>query len=247
MTNRLLPAQLNTPEVAIDRGIISCLITVDENNIAEEDIGGPEEKIERINKAQSHRHPASYFVLDANHIEVEKCVDLLDSKCHAASSIRQKYLQPGLLKTKQSLDQNGQNSILSGYSADELIGLVCIGMHFAQRPDSINKKDFVVTIGPFYVPENKRGCAHSIEMSIAVSHLVSVLMEAIYDQLPTRGDMGVVLKCDYSWENADEEVHPFVEQIYQKIELTQEMLMCGFLGYRDAKLETITFRPPRIC
>ena len=123
-----------------------------------------------------------------------------------------------------------------------VVGIVCLRMHFVTHHESSDVRFLNVGIGPFFVNPKMRGRAHAVEMSIAASHLSSVLLQALYAQMPKFGRMGVVVACDFVDPGA--QPHPFVEQIVQKIEVVQEMLGLGLETPDDAKRVTTFTNPP---
>lgn len=242
----LLPQHIHSDEVRFNNGVLQCSITVDRDNREQEDIGYANEKEVQVESALAHPHGPTVFELDAEGDDVDEVLKLADAHFRTDSSLKQKYPgAPWSTRTEDEVNWEGQSSILVGRCDGTIVGIVCLRMHCVGAPESPDVKFLNIGIGPFFVPPNLRGRAHAIEMSIAASYLSSVLLDALYLQMPKFGRMGVVVASDVPDDTA-EEVHPFVDQIFQKILVTQEMLAFGGVFPNDAKWRTITFYPPRL-
>lgn len=239
----LLPQHLQSDEVRFINGVLQCAITVAREDRGQEDIRCPNEKEVQMESALAHPHGPTVFELDAEGEDVHEVLKMADAHFQLDTPLKQKYPGgPWSIRTEDGGDWEGQRSILVGRCEGSVVGIACLRMHFVTPYKSAEFKVLGIGIGPFFVPPNLRSRGHAIEMSIASGHLSSMLLLALYSQLPKFGKMAPLLGFDFS--DHYEGTHPFVDQILRKIVVTQERIRLGEILENDVKRGTIFIFPP---
>lgn len=240
----LRPRHLRDEEVKFKRGVLRSVIEVNRVNRGYEEIGYSAERQRYVEAALSHRHGSTTYCLNPykkdvfvvlreadDHLQLDRPLIGLypDTKWHSHQS--------------DAMYWEGQRSILVGRCDGEVVSITCVDIRFISEDIASKTKYLSIGVGPFFVPAHLRGRAHSVEASIALSHFVSVLFQALYKILPANGILGGSVYPDYPDDADMLEVHPFVQQIVDKLQLVREMLACGYLSQSANKYSTIEFLP----
>lgn len=244
---KLKSDDIRDDEVKFHDGLLSTSIRVDYENRGHEEIGYSWEKEKFVEAALSHQHgPTTYYLEHAGDDVIEV---LKDADVHFQNERRliEKYADSTWSAHRDThMLWEGQKSIIVGRCDGLIVGIACLDLRFISDDEASKTKYFSVGIGPFFVPPHLRGRAHSIELSIAVSHLCTVLLQALYHQVPAHGCLGVSLYPDYPGDEDAHEVHPFIEQVYDKLVLVREMLAGGYLSRCENKHAMINFLPVKL-
>lgn len=240
----LRPEHVDSDEISFFNGLLSTFIEVTRENRADEEIGYAVEQAERVEAALSHRHGPTTFQLCSKGHDVSEVLDMADTHFQFERKLKEKY--PDSTWSWHQRDEmiwEGQKSILVGHCDGHVVSVAALDLRFISDDHASKTKYLSVGIGPFFVPPLLRGRAHSVEMSIAIGYLCSVLQQALHKQLPTFGIFGVSIYTDYPEYSDSPEVPAFVQQICDKLEVTHEFLANGYDSKNSSRHPTITFLP----
>jgi hypothetical protein len=244
MPHSLQPQDIQSNEVYFDNDILSVNIKVTRENRGKEEFG-PEKGCEKdFEAALLHRHGPTFFSLNSNSNDVYAVLKEADEHFQLERPLINMY--PDFEWRGQESDGmfwEGQKSILVGRCDGEVVSIACFDLRFVSDDISSTTKYLSVGVGPFFVPVHLRGRAHSLELSIAVSYFFSVAYRALFNLMPVNGCIGGSLYPEYPSDADMQEVHPFVEQILDKLQCVNEMLKNGFFSRVDRKHSTFKFLP----
>lgn len=231
-------------KVSFHDGLLSSYIEVTRQNRGEEKIRYASGQEARVKAALSHVHGATTYHLNSQGEDVATVLDMADSHFQFEWKLRDKY---GDSKwsgyQNEHMSWEGQKSILVGRCDQCVVSIACVDLRFVYDNIASKTKYLYIGLGPFFVPERLRGRAHSLEMSVAVAHLSTVLLQALCHQVPDFGDLGINVYPDYPEETDALEAHPFVLQVFHKLVFCREMLVDGYQRRRANIPATITFLP----
>jgi hypothetical protein len=241
------PEHVRSDEVSYHNGLLSSFIEVTRKNRSEEEIGYEPDQEARVEAALSHRHNTTTFSLISQGQDVASVLELADADFQFEWKLKEKYRDTEWRgHHTDDMCWEGQKSIMVGRCDGEVVSIACLDVRFISDNQASKTRYLSIGVGPFFVPKHLRGRAHCIEMSISVACLCAVLQQALYLQLPRHGILGVSIFPDYPGDTESSKVHPFLMQIYDKIETVQQMLACGYLARLNNKHPTITFLPVSI-
>lgn len=240
----LRPKHVRDDEVKFKKGIFRTAIEVTRENRAQEEISYSSDRKNHVEAALSHEHGPTTYRLNS----YKKAVSAVLQKADEFFQLDRRLVDiyPDLKWHSRQTDDmywEGQKSILVGRCDGKVVSIACLDIRFASDNISSTTKYLSIGIGPFFVPKDFRGRGHSIEMSIALSHICSVLLQALYNLLPANGTLGGSVYLDYLGGDYADEVHPFVEQVHDKLQVVHEMLSVGYLSRSANKHFTTKFLP----
>lgn len=218
-------------EVNFNKRILRTKIKVSRKNRGEEEIGYSIERQKHLESALSHEHGATTYLLNSYKKDVFAVLREADN--HFQFERRLIGLYPDLKWSSHQSDDmywEGQRSILVGRCDGEVVSITGLDVRFVSEAITSRTKYLSIGVGPFFVPAHLRGRGHSVEMSIALSYFCSVLFTALYKLLPVNGYLGGIVYPEYLTDANVQEVHPFVQQIFEKLQVVREMLVGGYLS-----------------
>lgn len=235
---------ISSDEVSFYNGLLSTFITVTRENRGEEEIGYSQEQEARVEAALFHRHGPTTFHFSPAGDDVSDVMQMADTHFQLERNLKEKYSDSTWsAHERDAMTWEGQKAILVGRCNGSVVSIACLDLRFISDNQASKTKYFSVGVGPFFVPPLLRGRAHIIDASIAAGYFCSVLLQALYLQLPRYGSLGVSIYQDYPDDADSQEVHPYVQQIHDKLEIMRELLASGYFLQADSKHPTITFLP----
>lgn len=231
-------------EVKFQDGVLSTSIRVDRKNRGLEEIGYSWARERYVEKTLAHRHGPTTYQLENASDDLIEVLNEEDAHFQNASGLIEKYADTRWCGYQTDHHYwEGQKSILVGRCDGQVVSIACLDLRFISEHSDSRTKFLSIGIGPFFVPKQLRARAHSIEMSIAISHLSTVLFISLCRLMTLGGSLGGSVYEDYQCHTDEDEVHPFCQQVYDKLKVVHQMLGAGQLPRWTNNPATITFLP----